>query len=166
MLKRTDDIVVIIDTREQAPLDFGPDITCIRGGLATGDYSMQGFEDLITIERKELSDLVSCVVSDSKSNEEAETKKNNRARFERELLRMRSYRCKAVMIEATLAQVEKGGWRSQVKPASVLGSIAAWRVKYGVEFIYAGSHALAAGETLRLLRKFRDHCADAVKRFL
>jgi len=153
MLKRTDDIVVIIDTREQTPLDFGADVQAMRGTLNAGDYSLQGLEDLLAIERKELSDLVACVGTE-------------RERFERELLRLRGYRCKAVMVEATLAQVEKGGWRSQVKPAAVLGSIASWRVKYGVEFIYAGNHELAAAETLRLLRKFRDHCADAVKRFL
>jgi DNA excision repair protein ERCC-4 len=153
MLKRTDDLIVIVDTREQTPLEFPAEIVTVRGTLNAGDYSVQGLEDLVAVERKELSDLVACVGPE-------------RDRFERELLRLRGWHSKAVMVEATLAQLEKGGWRSQVTPAAVLGSIAAWRIKYKVEFIYAGNHELAAGECLRLLRKFRDHCADAVKRFM
>jgi len=151
-LARNAPLTVIVDTREQNPFEFGDEAITVRGTLNAGDYSVDKLTDLIAVERKELSDMVACVGPE-------------RERFERELVRLRGWKCKAVIIEASLGKITKGGWRSQVLPQSVLGSIASWRVKYGVEFIYAENHELAAAETLRLLRKFRDYCADYAKRF-
>jgi len=145
-------LTVIVDTREQTPFEFGDAAVTVRGTLNAGDYSLDKLTDLVAVERKELSDMVACVGPE-------------RERFERELVRLRGWKCKAVVIEATLGTITKGKWRSQVLPEAVLGSIASWRVKYGVEFIYADSHELAAAETLRLLRKFRDYCANYAKRF-
>ena len=50
------DIVAIIDTREQAPLDLSP-LRTEKGTLTTGDYSIKGLESEIAIERKSLPDL-------------------------------------------------------------------------------------------------------------
>ena len=72
---------VVVDSREQNPLDFGSWPT-ITKALPTGDYSVAGIETLIAIERKSLSDLVGSFTG-------------GRDRFEREMLRMKSYRCRA-----------------------------------------------------------------------
>ncbi|HVY62329.1 MAG TPA: hypothetical protein VHF22_11785, partial [Planctomycetota bacterium] len=89
---------VVIDTREQAPLSFGSWPTVVAG-MKTGDYSIQGFEDQIAIERKSLSDLFGCIGRD-------------RDRFERELLRLWALDYAAIVIEATLADVLEGAPRS------------------------------------------------------
>jgi ERCC4-type nuclease len=50
-MKNYDPFTIIVDTREQTPWEFGFHNTAKRK-LDTGDYSMEGFESLFTIERK------------------------------------------------------------------------------------------------------------------
>lgn len=133
--------VIICDTREQHPLDFGPAVAVERGTLDAGDYSMPGLTERVAIERKELGDLLACITSE-------------RERFKRELLRLRSYECKAVAIEANLADVLTGQYRSKVAPASVLGSLASWQLRYGVPFWFCGDRAGAAAVVLALCRNY------------
>lgn len=54
--------VLVVDSREQDPLDFRPYARWF-GGIKTtkldlGDYSIEGMEDRCVVERKSLSDLV------------------------------------------------------------------------------------------------------------
>ena len=48
-----ENLTAIVDLREQLPLDLSP-LRTIRGTLATGDYSVQGLENIVAIERKSL----------------------------------------------------------------------------------------------------------------
>ncbi len=67
---------IIIDTREQTPFTFaGP---ARVAGLKTADYTIEGYEDIVGLERKSLDDLIACLSS-------------QRERFERELLRARDF---------------------------------------------------------------------------
>lgn len=50
-MKNYDPFTIIIDTREQTPWEFGFHNTAKRK-LDTGDYSIEGYESLFTIERK------------------------------------------------------------------------------------------------------------------
>jgi hypothetical protein len=50
-MKSNDPFTIIVDTREQMPWEFGFHNTAKRK-LDTGDYSMEGFESIFTIERK------------------------------------------------------------------------------------------------------------------
>lgn len=50
-MKSNDPFTIIVDTREQMPWEFGFHNTAKRK-LDTGDYSIEGFESLFTIERK------------------------------------------------------------------------------------------------------------------
>ena len=50
---RPENLTAIVDSREQLPLDLSP-LRTIRGTLATGDYSVQGLENIVAIERKSL----------------------------------------------------------------------------------------------------------------
>lgn len=45
------DFTIIIDTREQKPWEFSEHVTA-HNKLDAGDYSIQGLEDIIAIERK------------------------------------------------------------------------------------------------------------------
>ena len=82
-------MIVIVDTREQAPFDFThfPDVETRRDTLATGDYSLSGFESVIACERKELNDLIACLQN------------GNRERFERELARGSALHRFCVLVE-------------------------------------------------------------------
>jgi ERCC4-type nuclease len=101
---------IITDTREQAPYSFSrwPGAIITRAILHSGYYSLQGFQDRVSIERKSLDDLVDCLLGD------------NRVLFERILVRLRSYRLSAVVIEANLQDLARGRYQSQMKPKSAI----------------------------------------------
>lgn len=143
---------IIIDTREQAPFAFArfQEVAIERAALPTGDYSLPGFEERAAIERKSLEDLIGCL------------KGNNRDRFERELSRARHYELFAVVVEASLEDVSKGRYRSEMKAHAALQSIFAFQVRYGVPFIWAGNRADAEYVTFSLLEKY---LAEIEKRF-
>ena len=116
---------IVIDTREQTPLVFPPTVPTIRGTLRTGDYSVMGYEDSFTVERKSLPDLVSTIIHD-------------RARFERELERMRSIAFRRVLVTSPYEAVARGEYaHSRANPRSVIASIAAFEARYNVPFVFA-----------------------------
>ena len=133
---------IVVDTREQTPLDFGRyDCEVVRGGLATGDYAVAGLETLAAVERKSEDDLLGCLTRE-------------RDRFERELVRARGMELFAVVCETTWERLASGQYRSQMKPHACLQSILAFQVRYGVPFILVGSHEAAAYCVHHLLARF------------
>lgn len=124
-----ENIITIVDSREQAPFDLSP-MGMERGTLPTGDYSVRGLEDLVCVERKELGDLISCIGP-------------GRERFERELQRMRGYPHRAVLVEASWADLETGNYRSQLNPKSACHSVISWTARWGIPFHFAGDREAA-----------------------
>jgi ERCC4-type nuclease len=122
---------IIIDTREQTPLSF-TGLPSIRGTLQSGDYSLLGCEDSFAVERKTIADFVGCCIGD------------NRERFERELHRLRGFQFKRLLIIGSAAEVERHRYVSKIPPASVLGSLAAWEVRYDVPVIWMATAEAAA----------------------
>ncbi|MGO9019174.1 MAG: ERCC4 domain-containing protein [Syntrophobacteraceae bacterium] len=143
---------LLIDTREQLPFSFSrfPGVEVERAALPVGDYSLAGFEDRIAIERKELNDLISCLMN------------GNRERFERELAKLRFYDLAAVVIEGSLDDVSKGRYRSEMKSHAALQSIFAFQVRYRIPFVWAGSRAGGEYVVFSLLEKY---LAEIQKRF-
>ncbi len=133
---KPEQVTAVIDTREQLPLDLAP-LRTVAGTLATGDYSVAGLEHVVAIERKSLGDFLSCVGTE-------------RERFDREVQRLLAYPTRALVIESTWPEIEKGKWRSKVTAASALGSLLGW-VAHGLPVIMAGDHARAGRYTSRLL---------------
>lgn len=139
------DITAIIDTREQRPWNLDP-LKTKPGTLATGDYSIFGLENEISIERKSLADLLGCVG-------------NDRERFDKEVIRLLAYSCRAVIVEASWSDLEAGLWRHQIKPAAALGSVMGW-IALGVPFIFAGDANRAgkfAGRLMYIAARRRWH---------
>lgn len=118
-------ITAIADTREQTPFTFA--MPTRRGTLATGDYSLVGIEHLIAVERKSLPDLLACCG-------------HGRDRFKRELQRMRAYPFRLLIVEADFATIEADEWRSQLKPAHVLGALASWTGRFQLPVMLGGTH--------------------------
>ena len=136
---------IIIDTREQAAWSFRtspqlPVIATKRAGLKTGDYSLEGYEAEIAIERKSLDDFIGCCMGE-------------RERFERELLRAQALTFFAVIVEAEFSDVWRGEYVSRILPQSVIGSAAAFTLDY-CPVVFAGSAPHAADFALRLMHKF------------
>lgn len=105
------DIRAVIDTREQLPLDLL--LPWERGTVACGDYTVRGLEHMVTVERKSLTDAVLCAGRE-------------RTRFDGCVKRMKSYEVRALVIEASWAEIEAGAWRSQLKPSQLKAALYSW----------------------------------------
>ena len=150
------DFVVLADTREQRPWCLDP-LRVETATLQTGDYSIRGLTDFVALERKSLGDLIGCCGT-------------SRERFERELQRLAAYPSRAVVVEASWAQIGEGGWPGVVSPRVVLSSIASW-TSAGIPFVLAGTRegaqdfakgflAACARRAHRRLRAFVQAVAD------
>ena len=133
---------IVIDTREQTPLAFPSAIPTVRGTLPTGDYSVTGFADVFTVERKSLADLVHTIIHD-------------RARFERELERMRPFAFRRVLVTTSYEAVARGEYaHSRANPRSVVASIAAFEARNNVPFVFAANPSEAAARLVDWARYF------------
>jgi DNA excision repair protein ERCC-4 len=160
-----------IDTREQAAFDFrslradkkdggGPlIIKTKRMTLKTGDYSIEGLEEEVSIERKELGDFLNCVGSD-------------RERFEKQLNRLNALRFSAIVIEADWLRVLRGTPHSKLLPKTIVRSVIGWQMDYvpRIHWWFAPTRRHAEGFTYRMLDRFyRKHgtgsgnCEDGQK---
>jgi ERCC4-type nuclease len=109
--------IIVIDNREQLPLAF-KNLSSVRGTLTTGDYSIQGLEDMFSIERKTIADLVGCCSGD------------NRDRIERELCRLRGMAFARLFAIGNLDDITLHRYQSRINPAAVIGTLAAFEVRY------------------------------------
>jgi ERCC4-type nuclease len=124
-------VVAIIDTREQEPYAFDPAlVTAVRRALPVGDYSIDGYEASLAVERKSLEDFVSSVV-------------RARERFGRELRRLAEYDLACVVVEGTLDDVMARRYRSGVHPLAVVGAALSIIVDHGVPVFFCGDRQLA-----------------------
>ncbi len=125
-------VVLVQDTREQNP--YGPLFRTphVVGTLACGDYSVLGLEQLISIERKSLQDLLGSLTSSSD-------------RFEAELKLARRYHKFFVIVECSARDllVDDFGRLSKAHPRSIWGTIAVWSTRY-VPFIFGHDRQTAA----------------------
>ena len=115
--------VVVIDTREQAPLPITR-LRAVRATLPTGDYAILGAEIQAVIERKSIDDLVGCCAG------------SNRERFERELARMEAYRFRRLLVVGSREEIEAGLYFSNINPKAVLSSLSAWEVRYNTPVVF------------------------------
>lgn len=137
-------IRIIQDSREQLAYPFtGPryDCTVEVGALATGDYSLAGFEDRIAVERKSLDDLIGCLTK-------------GRERFERELARAMHLERFKIVVEAGYSDIARGMYTSKMQPHAALQSLESMEIKYGAHFHYAGSREGAEYATYSFLEKY------------
>ncbi len=125
---RPEDLTCLVDSREQLPMNLAP-MKMQPGTLPTGDYSIVGLEHLIAVERKSLPDLLGCIGQE-------------RERFERELQRLLAFECRALVVESSWSEIERGEWRQKVTPQAAMGSLIGW-VAMGIPVVMAGSRELA-----------------------
>lgn len=129
-------IVAIVDTREQMPANLG-EILVEKNTLDTGDYSIKGLEDYVRIERKSLQDLIGCIGKE-------------RERFERELVRLKGFNHKAVVVECYWSDIYAENWRGQIKSSHVIGSLGRWQLD-GIPFILSGPRPFSCKMIQKLL---------------
>lgn len=122
--------VLVVDTREQTPLPF-LHLKATRGTLTSGDYSIAGFENGFTVERKSLADLVGSLTGE-------------RGRFERECHRLRGYAFARLLIVGTCDQLPTLLARRKVGMKSILGSLGAIEARYSLPVVWEAAPQAAA----------------------
>ena len=134
---------ILIDQREQAPLRFASTAT-ERTLLPCGDYSLRGLTAEVAIERKSLADLAHCCGKD-------------RERFIEQVERMRSYRFRALVVEASYSAITIGAYRSNIEPLSILGTLIKVAQDIGVPVWFAEDPNGAAQLVERMLLREHRH---------
>jgi hypothetical protein len=112
----------------------------------TGDYTISGLEDLVSIERKSLPDLY-CTLG------------QHRDRFEREHERMaaivgRGGRCCVVVESDWDTAIHLPPSQSQLPPKIVFRTAVSWQVRYSVPWMFLPDRRFAEIYTFRFLEKF------------
>lgn len=134
---RPQDVVAIVDSREQTPLDLSP-LSHIVKGLPTADYSVVGAENLIAFERKSLNDLIGCIG-------------HGRSRFERMLDRLREYPYRAIVVEADWSSIDLKSYRGTLHPNAVYGTLMGWAMSCNVPIMFMGDRKRAGLAMARLI---------------
>lgn len=140
-------VVVVVDTREKEPYSFDPDrIEVIRRALPAGDYSLQGMESLVAVERKSLDDFVQTVI-------------RSRERFRKELLALQTLASTCVVVEAGFQDVISGLYSSDAHPNSVIGSALSIIVDYNIPVFFCSNRQAARLFVEEYLLKFHRKVA-------
>ncbi len=134
---------IVIDTREQRPYRF-KGMASVVGTLATGDYSLEGFEGAVAVERKTKTDAYSCVG-------------NSRQRFVRCLSRLAELDRGIVIIEADLQDFAVPPPYTKVGAASAVGSYVSWVCRFGIPVMFCGSREFAERVTIRFLESYEKY---------
>jgi len=156
----TSPFTVIIDTREQNPFTFDAvrldkaqqrngqtsdtvQVLTTRATLQTGDYSIQGLEDKIAIERKSAADLCQTIT-------------HGRDRFVRELERMQLMDFGMVVVETELSQLlTTPPDRSKIQPKTITRSVIAWQQRYKrIHWMFLPGRRAASNWTYRVLERY------------
>lgn len=150
------DFTIIQDTREQYPWDFTPDgFTTISHKLKTGDYSIQGMEKIVTIERKRSSGEIA-------TNIGAKGKP-----WKAELERMLNIKYPFIICEFTLdtlmqfpegSKIPRYKWQYLRMNAKFMAScLSAYKERYNIEVIYCDGESEARQRALEILKKIYEN---------
>jgi ERCC4-type nuclease len=140
-------ITVIVDTREQLPLEIKAFPTR-RDTLEVGDYGIEGFSGFgpnerpgFIVERKSLQDLIGSLTS-------------GHDRFMAEIKKLSKFEYAAIIIEASVNEVENHDYRSVVEPNTVMQMLEAIEVRRGIHVCWCVNRQGAARKVERLVRQF------------
>jgi hypothetical protein len=147
----TNPFTIIIDTREQHPWEF-PEFAVANKKLDTGDYSIEGLENIFTIERKRSVSEIAGNITEK--------------RFINEMERMVEYRHKFILMEFTLnslldypvgSTVPRRLWNNlKITGKYILKSLTEISIKYNVHIIYCGSTDNAEEVALCIMKRMAE----------
>lgn len=140
---------IAIDTREQLRYMFDG-YESYRTTLKTGDYSLEGYTEVLAVERKNHSDAWGCLT-------------DGRKRFERCLERLSLLDRSAIVIESSMAEFVVPPLNiKRVNSATAMGSYISWSTKYRIPVFFAENRQWAERVVLRILAAYYKHCAGGM----
>lgn len=142
------DFTIIVDTREQTPWEFD-NYTTANQKLDTGDYSIQGLENVFAIERKRTVSEIANNITES--------------RFKDVLERLQKFQHKFILLEFTLnnvldypigSTVPKRMWHTlKITSKYILKYLTEINIKYGIHTIYCGNRENAEEVALCIMKR-------------
>jgi ERCC4-type nuclease len=139
---------VIVDTREQQPWSFQHNATASRK-LDTGDYSIEGLENILCIERKKSVSEIANNITEK--------------RFKDVLTRMMDYKYAFILFEFNVddilrfpigSTVPRKMWdKIKISAGFIMKNIIEMQVYFGVRTIFCGSAENAEKIAISLMRK-------------
>ena len=142
---------VIIDTREQKPWAFAGCNT-INKKLDTGDYSIEGLENLLCIERKNSVSEIANNISES--------------RFKAEIERMNDYLYKFILLEFSLqnvldypvnSNVPRRLWdKIKIRPAFILKFLTELQTKHNINVVFCDNPAAANQMAFSIIKRVNE----------
>ena len=147
-MNQEDNFTIIIDTREQHPWEF-PYHSKANRKLDTGDYSIEGLENILCIERK---------------NGMAEIANNmTEPRFKDVIERMKTFKHSYILIECDYEQmmhypigsdVPKKAWsKIKISPAFILKFLTELSVHHNIHIIFCGNPQWAEKTALSIMKR-------------
>jgi hypothetical protein len=148
---------IIIDTREQQPWNFN-DYTKAHKKLDTGDYSIEGLEHILTIERKKSSSEFATNVVES--------------RFKDVVMRLSQFKYSFLLLEFDLedlliypegSTVPKRMWdKVKITPSFLIKNILELQLNHNIKVIFCGSASNAEKIAEFIFKKI--HYIEMVKK--
>lgn len=124
--------LLLIDSREKTPLQFWH-CKYKEATLQTGDYSAEGLEERLCIERKSVPDLAGSLT-------------HERERFMREMHRANGFPNKYLLIIGTENELKRAIERSRgkINMKMIISSLMAIQARYGINIAWVNNSAEAA----------------------
>lgn len=149
---------IIIDTREQKPWAFASCNT-IKKKLDTGDYSIEGLEELLCIERKNSVSEIANNISET--------------RFKDEIERMSKYLYRFILLEFSLQDVldyPKGSgvpsrlWNKiKIRPLYILKYLTELQTKHDIHVIFCDNPVAAEEMAFSIIKRVNEAYTNANK---
>jgi ERCC4-type nuclease len=135
--------IVLVDSREQMPLYLFENHPNWFGGerrvaLNAGDYSVEGMENVLSLERKSMADAIGRTMA-------------GRERFISSCARLGKFRWKAILIEASYEDMKTPYYKfedlvTEAHPNAVCGTLDAIEAKFGIPILYSSRNRNLASE--------------------
>lgn len=139
---------IVIDTREQRPFSFklSSNVTgIIRKKLPAGDYSIEGYENNIALERKSSADLFQTMGKEHK-------------RFKKEIERAANYDYFAIIVEDTFSKVIDKEFENShycnMLGDTIIQICYTLKMKYGVDIIFCDGRQEATSICRHIFRAY------------
>jgi predicted RND superfamily exporter protein len=143
-----DEFTIIVDTREQQPWEFEYYSKANRK-LDTGDYSIEGLENIFTIERKKSVAEIANNISEK--------------RFDNALARLKEYKYKFLLLEFSLdnvldypigSTVPKKTWEKlKITSKYILKYLTKIAIEYNIQVIFCGNKDAAEEMAISIMKR-------------
>ncbi len=122
---------IFVDSKEQDEYSFNlSKVNVKRKSLKTGDYSLEGFEELVSVERKNPDDFVKTLIPPKK-------------RFQKELQRLTVMPYSCIVVETNLEDIILGKYQSNANPLSVFNMANSIITDWKIPIYYCSTRQIA-----------------------